>query len=76
MDIKEVIAERLGEMMRNTYRLDVSEVTSWEDTTVSTGYCETCYYEYAAVLVRYRDSKGNDKKWTYSESFADLINEL
>lgn len=56
--------------------LDAVEVTDFEDETQSTGYCDTCYYEYAVVKITYKDSDGALKNYTISESFAEYIKYL
>lgn len=70
------IKEDLAKFMRDHYRLEVSEVLDWEDDTESTGYCDSCYYEYAVVKVKYIDNDFDRCSWTYSGSFADLISNL
>lgn len=74
--LNERICESLAEFMRESYRLDVSEVVEWEDDTESDGYCDSCYYEYAVVKVKYIDNDFDKCTWTYRGSFADLINSL
>jgi hypothetical protein len=55
---------------------DAVEVTSWEDTIYSDGYCETCYYESAAVKIYYVDSEGTRKSYLYRDDFTSLIYDL
>lgn len=76
MDINEAIKEALADYMRSAYEMDVDRVDSWEDTTISSGYCSTCYYEYAGVEVWYYNSKGERVYWEYRDSFASLVSNL
>jgi hypothetical protein len=69
--IKVALAEYLRD--RN---FDCVEVTAWEDGTKSTGYCETCYYEYAGVDIWYTDSNGDSQYYEYYGSFGELISAL
>lgn len=76
MGLQESITESLRTFMVDSYGLDVARVLDWEDDTEGDGYCDTCYYEYAVVRVRYQDSQGVLCDWTYGGSFADLIANL
>ena len=53
---------------------DATEVVSWEDRTEGSGGCETCYFEWAVIDVRYRvASDPKVRLFTYDGSFVDLI---
>lgn len=56
--------------------IEAVEVVDFEDDTVVSGYCETCYYESVVAVIRYRDSKGDVKTYTAYESFADIVQSL
>lgn len=54
---------------------DATEIVSWEDRTVGSGGCETCYFEWAVIDVQYRVASDPDEVmlFTYDCSFMDLI---
>lgn len=56
--------------------LDAVEVLSFEDDTVASGYCETCYYESVVAIIRYKDSKGVVQTYQAYEAFADIVSSL
>lgn len=74
-DVNEIIKERLADYMRE-FGYKVERVLSWEDVTLSDGYCETCYYEYAGVKVEFIDGGGSRQTWEYNDSFASLVKYL
>lgn len=58
------------------YDIDAVEVTYFEDSTRSGGGCDTCWYDYAVVEIRYIDSNGSRKVYVYEGAFGDLIRAL
>jgi C4-type Zn-finger protein len=75
---KESFYEALAEYIRdNAYgSRDVAKVTSFEEETIESGYCETCYYESTEVWVYYEDSDGKAKKYEYYGNMAEFIRAL
>ena len=77
MNLKTVISEAIRACLVNQKCIpsDAIEVVSWEDRTEGSGGCETCYFEWAVVDVRYRVASDPDevRLFTYDGSFADLI---
>lgn len=51
-------------------------VDSYEEKELSTGYCETCYYEYTVVVIKYITSTGVRDEHEYYGPFSELIQEL
>ena len=62
-------------MLRNR-GITAIEVTSFEEETVSGGYCETCYYEETLVDITYITETGVVKVYEFSGSFAELVKAL
>lgn len=52
------------------------KVTAYEQVTESSGYCETCYSEYAMVYIDYDTSNGGSSRYSYYGDFGELIREL
>lgn len=76
MAIKKAIYGSALVMLKNMGIHDAIEVTAFEETTESSGYCETCYYEETIVEITYVSETGVVKLYTYYGNFSDLINEL
>lgn len=76
MTLEERIFEAMQDMMVDRYKMDVARVLSYEDTTVSSGGCETCWFEYDVCEITYLDSEGKLQTWNYSGTFGELIFEL
>lgn len=55
---------------------DVAEVTLFEEETVASGFCETCYYESTEVHIYYLNSDGVGRRYEYYGNMAELIREL
>lgn len=53
-----------------------AKVTAYEEVEKSTGYCETCYYEWTEVDILYVDTEGKERKYNYDGDFGDLIRTL
>jgi hypothetical protein len=52
-------------------------VVSYEEVDKSDGYCETCYYEWQEVEIKYvTNDSSQPKVYSYSSDFADLIRTL
>ena len=75
MSIEDNLKESLKDFLVEN-GIDAVEVVSFEDDTEGSGYCETCYYEYAVVRVSYRNSNGRLKEYVYRGGFSELIREL
>lgn len=76
MPIKKAIYGSALVMLKNFGIHDAIEVTAFDETTQSGGYCETCYYEETIVEITYVSETGVVKLYTYYGKFSDLINEL
>jgi hypothetical protein len=74
--LEERIFEDMKEMLVSRYGLDVDQVTGYNESTRSDGYCDTCWYEYNVVEIDYLDSTGNKHSWEYSGKFGELIQYL
>lgn len=53
----------------------VSEVLTWEGKQAG-GYCDSCYFEYTTVNIKYRTSDDTVKTYEYYGSFAELLEDL
>lgn len=58
------------------YGLDVVEVVDFQDDTESGGYCDSCWYETAVVVITYIDSAKKRHKFSYQGQFGELIKQL
>jgi hypothetical protein len=57
--------------------IEAQEVTSVEQDTVSSGYCETCWYEEIVLEISYIEKgTGRSRLYTYYGNMASLISEL
>jgi hypothetical protein len=63
-------------MLKNRGIHNVIRVEDWEEAERNDGYCETCYYEYTVVVIRYITETGVRDEFEYYGSFAELIQEL
>jgi hypothetical protein len=72
MNLEQAIKQSLQKFLI-TKNIDAVEVTSWEDSTATGGYCETCSYTTAIVEVNYKNSDGRLKTYTYDGDFGQLI---
>lgn len=52
------------------------EVLDFYQTDHSSGYCESCYFEYTVVVIKYRTESGDVREYVYGDDFADLIRTL
>lgn len=66
--VAEVVARNTGNAVK-----EVKDVTT---ETRNDGYCETCSYEYAVIVVEYIDGAGKWRTWDYRGSFLELLREL
>jgi hypothetical protein len=66
----------LAEYLRDVKHLDAVEVTDFEDVQKSDGYCETCYYEYMACDITYKNSAGKTQVYEYYGTVAELVRNL
>jgi hypothetical protein len=73
---KESFYEALAEYIRNSGYTDVAKVTRFEEETVESGYCETCYYESTEVWVYYETSEGVSLRFEYYGNMAEFIRDL
>ena len=76
MTLDERIKESMARMLRRDYHLDCNTVTSYDETTINLGYCETCWYEIQVVDIYYVNSYGKNESFQVSDSFAELIRNL
>lgn len=56
--------------------VEVDRVLSWEEEDKSTGYCETCYYEYTELNLTYLGVDGQTYTYEYSGNFAEFMRDL
>lgn len=73
--VNEAIKSALCLMLANR-GTSIIKVTSWEEETHVGGYCETCAYEETVVKIHYVDGDYDDCTYTWSGSFAELIQTL
>jgi len=74
-----IIEEAIKQAMKNMLvksGYDVKSVLSYQDETESTGYCDSCYYEYAVVDINYITQDNVNRTYRYNGNFSDLINTL
>lgn len=72
------ITDKIGFWILETYDIPTEGVTilSARDETFSDGYCETCYYEYEALAVTYKDADGNEQRQISYYDFKDCLSML
>ena len=76
MGYKEKMNEAVAEFLREKYNIDAVTVIDFDDRTVYGGYCETCAYEYTEADITYLDSNGEAQVYSYSGTFAELLNSI
>lgn len=52
------------------------EVLDYSDSTYSSGYCDTCWFEYTVLEIVYEAEDGETRKFIYADDFGDLIDTL
>jgi hypothetical protein len=68
--------EAVARYLRESEGLDVVKVLTFHERTQSSGFCDTCYFEYQVVDIAYEDSNGDYQKYVWSDDFADLVRAL
>lgn len=75
MSIEDAIKEAALGMLQG-YGVDAVKVVDFTEEQRMDGFCETCYYEWTVVEIKYLDGSGNPDTYEWSGDFADLIREL
>lgn len=72
--------DRLYESLKNYLidekKLDVQEVTSYQEDEYTDGYCPTCYHTIMTVIVYYNDSLGINHSYTIESTLSELMRKL
>jgi C4-type Zn-finger protein len=72
----EALLESMLEMIQKNYP-NAKKVVAYEEVEKSTGYCDSCYYEYTEVYIQYLTEENTEPKtYNYSGDFGELIREL
>lgn len=70
------LLQSMLELVQTSYP-DAIEVLSYEEMQRSGGYCDTCYYEWEEVDIKFITSENPEPQvHTYSGDFGELIREL
>lgn len=75
-DWRDAFKQEMTEYLRANHLPDLVEITGVEDTTISSGGCETCRFETAGIEVWYKDAYGYKHYQEIEIGFADLIQRL
>jgi hypothetical protein len=75
MSVEQAIKNAMLVMLRNR-GVSAIEVTKYEEETREIGGCETCWDEYAVVMITYITETGVTDKYEYYGEFGELIQEL
>jgi hypothetical protein len=75
MSVEQAIKNAMLVMLRNR-GINAIEVTKYEEETVEIGGCETCWDEYAVVIITYITETGVTNSYEYDGEFGKLIQEL
>ena len=72
----EALLESMLELIKARSNPEAVKVIAYEEVDKSSGYCETCFYEYTEVLITYTLASGGTAVYDYAGDFGELIRDL